>query len=266
MKIIISETQLRNIINEYRILDYKKAIESPETTSHKFNVDNLKYEVSIFHDSSKHEVGEYEIEFHVYGQKHNGERTKKDMNHLFNVIYTVIEIAEKVAKERKIRKLKFEGAEDEKDASSVFGSTIRAKLYQRIVNRRYPSEAIISSGRFTKIDMTKVFPELFTKERQTNMGKLIDLLVSISNRSEDENEVKSDIRRGANGPDENNQFTINTDAIVNNEYGTIYIEIFVNKPMKEYNVDITLYDQDDEQISESFGSFEELYNFIKDKF
>ena len=250
----------KNLLNEYQIQPYKRIVDQPDKVTIRFDTGGLRYEASLWHDSRKHDIGEYELEFNASGQKHAGERTKKDMTHLLNVIYTVIDAMESIVKERRIKKVKFEGAGDEEDTNKFWEPTLRAKLYQRMVDRRYPEDAITNVARFTKIDMTLVFPELFVNQEETNLNKLVDLLVQLSDASNPE-ETREGIMRGVNGIDENEDFGISTDWIENSERGTIYAEIGVSKAMRSYSVELTFYDTD-ENIWEEFKNFESLYNFV----
>lgn len=246
---------------EYQVLPYKRIADDSETVTILFNAGGLRYEASLFYDSRKHDIGEYELEFNASGQKHAGDRTKKDVSHLFNVIYTIIDAMEAVVKERKIKKIKFEGAGDEEDTNQFWEPTLRAKLYQRIVSRRYPEDAITNTARFTRIDMTKVFPELFANEEKTNMSKLVDLLVKISSASEPE-ETRNGIMRGVSGTDENNDFSVNTDWIDSNLHGTIYVDIGVSKVMKYYSVEMDFHDTD-EHVSQDFRNFDDILDFLE---
>jgi hypothetical protein len=250
----------KNLLNEYQVQPYKRIVDQPDKVTIRFDTGGLRYEASLWHDGRKHDIGEYELEFNAAGQKHAGERTKKDMTHLLNVIYTVIDAMESIVKERRIKKVKFEGAGDEEDTNKFWEPTLRAKLYQRMVDRRYPEDAITNVARFTKIDMTLVFPELFVNQEETNLNKLVDLLVQLSDASNPE-ETREGIMRGVNGIDENEDFGISTDWIENSERGTIYAEIGVSKAMRRYSVELTFYDTD-ENIWEEFKNFESLYNFV----
>jgi hypothetical protein len=250
----------KNLLMEYQVQPYKRIVDGSETVTIRFDSGGLRYEASLFHDDRKHDIGEYELEFNAAGQRHAGERTKKDITHLFNVIYTVIDAMETIVKERKIKKVKFEGAGDEEDTNQFWEPTLRAKLYQRIVDRRYPEDAVTHAARFTKVDMTKVFPELFANEEQTNVSKLVDLLVNISSAS-DPDETRNGIMRGVSGTHENDDFSISTDWIDSESFGTIYVEIGVNKAMRYYSIEMDFH-QDDKHVSNEFRNFDDLYDFL----
>lgn len=251
---------------EYQVLPYKRIVDNSSKVTIRFEAGGLRYEASLWHDDRKHDLGEYELEFNASGQKHAGDRTKKDMGHMFNVIYTVIDAMEAAVKERKIKKVKFEGAGDEEDTNKFWEPTLRAKLYWRIVNNRYPEEALFGSGRFIKIDMTKVFPDLFVSDEKTNADKIVDLLIQISDGSEETPEgLEESIRRGLSGTDANNAFYLSTDFIDSLDYGNIYIRISVFKETRDYSVAMDFYDTNEDE-EHDFRNFEELYNFLKNRF
>ena len=251
---------------EYQVLPYKRIADYDGKVTIRFDAGGLRYEASLWHNPNKHDVGEYELEFNTSGQKHAGDRTKKDMTHFFNVVYTVIDATEAIVKEKKIRKVKFEGAGDEEDTNMFWEPTLRAKVYWRIVTNRYPDEALFGSGRHIKIDMTKVFPELFVGQEKTNADKIVDLLIQISDGSEETPEgLEENIRRGLSGGDENTAFYLSTDFIDSLDYGNIYIRISVFKVTQSYSVEMDFYDTDEDE-EHDFRNFEELYNFLKYRF
>ena len=251
---------------EYQVLPYKRIADYDGKVTIRFDAGGLRYEASLWHNPNKHDVGEYELEFNTSGQKHAGDRTKKDMTHFFNVVYTVIDATEAIVKEKKIRKVKFEGAKDEEDTNKFWEPTLRAKVYWRIVTNRYPDEALFGSGRHIKIDMTKVFPELFVGQEKTNADKIVDLLIQISDGSEETPEgLEENIRRGLSGGDENTAFYLSTDFIDSLDYGNIYIRISVFKVTQSYSVEMDFYDTDEDE-EHDFRNFEELYNFLKYRF
>jgi hypothetical protein len=256
----------KNLLMEYQVLPYKRIADYDGKVTIRFDAGGLRYEASLWHNPNKHDVGEYELEFNASGQKHAGDRTKKDMSHFFNVVYTVIDAMEAIVKEKKIRKVKFEGAGDEEDTNMFWEPTLRAKVYWRIVTNRYPEEALFGSGRHIKIDMTKVFPELFVGQEKTNADKIVDLLMQISDGSEETPEgLEENIRRGLSGGDENTAFYLSTDFIDSLDYGNIYIRISVFKETQNYSIEMDFYDTDEDE-QHDFRNFEELYSFLKYRF
>jgi len=186
-------------------------------------------------------------------------RVGKDLEHLNSVLYTIADTVEKEVKEKNIKKIKIEGAGGEQDTGGFFDDTLRAKLYLRFLNRRYPNGAVETAGRFINIDMTKVFPDII-KDEKNKMDMIVDELVKIS----DADPNREGIMRGVDGADES-QFSISTDFIDSSKHGTIYVEIDVWDETGNYNIDWDIMDIGDEG-SKSFNSFEELLNFIKTKF
>jgi hypothetical protein len=222
-----------------------------------FNADGLRYSVVIEHNPAKSSFGEFEVSFSVDSQKHTSERQGRDLKHLNSVLYTVLEITEKTVKRYKIQKIKFEGAGDDKDTDMF--DTLRSRLYNRLVDNRYPSDAISKIGRYTYIDMSKVFPDEISSEN-IKLNSLIDLLLIIS----DEDPNKESIMRSVDGLNDDN-FNLSTDSILNSELGDIYIDISVSSLSKEYDVSYNIYDINEEE-SESFERFKDLYKFIEDRF
>jgi len=200
-------------------LDYKKTSVNKNDIRYNFEAEGLKYQAVIWHDTSKHRFGEYEASFDVETQEHAGERQGKDIKHFNNVIYTVSEIVEKEVKANKIKKIKIDGARDEKDSGdSYFQGSLRTKLYLRFLKNRYPSDAITTAGTYIYIDMTKVFPEIFDEEK-SSIDKLIDTLVQVSDGDPDRNYIM----RGVGGADEES-FSFESD-LTNKKYNELNLSI-----------------------------------------
>ncbi len=252
-------------INEFKIFKYKESYSTADQSIYYFKADDLNYEVDVWHDSRKHELGEYEAEFRVSGQKHAGHSTGKDLKHLNSVLYTVGEIVEIVVKEKKIKKVKLEGAGGERDkgGEGIFGAmnaTTRTKMYLRFLGQKYSKKAIKSVGRYIYVDMTIAYPELFTDEGKSKSDELLDLLNKISDGEPD----RAGIKRVFNGTDDDN-FSVDTDFVYNNKLGTIYFVIDVQKTYNEYSVEWDAYDADDSG-TEYFKNFDEIITFLKKKF
>ena len=92
------------VLAEYEIQDYKTTEYGKEDLRAYFNVGGLQYTVMLMHNNKTNKFGEYELSFKVKGQKHAGERQGKDIRHLNNVLYTVMDITEKWVKKYKIRR------------------------------------------------------------------------------------------------------------------------------------------------------------------
>ena len=267
---ILSSTKklslIESIITE-EIVQSKKVMDTGDNIKYRFDLNGIKYEVSIWHDSRSHDGGVYEVEFGVPEQEHAGHRVGKDLKHLNSVLQTVSDMVEREVKEKGIRGIKMEGAGGEQDIDGdtsfmgAFKPTVRAKLYNRFLSNRYGGDAVESVGRYINVDMTKVFPELFAGKEVSNADKLIDLLVKISDANPDE----AGIRRGLDGQDLDNAFSIDTDFIDSEEHGAIYFIIEVNDPMGLYEVRWEKLDTGDEH-EQDFNSFEEIYNYLSQTF
>jgi hypothetical protein len=248
-----------SLLNEIEKFPYKLNTNDPKRLRAKFDTDGLNYTVNMWHDENMHNFGEYELSFGVASQRHEGERQGRDIKHLNNVLYTVTDIAEELSKQFKIKKIKIDGASDEKDDGGMFADTLRGRIYTRFLKNRYPDDAVEPYGRFIYLDMTKVFPEII-KDEKGKADMLIDLLVGISDADPNE----EGIRRGLSGENDDN-FGVSTDFIQSSKYGTIFLGINVNGGWGEYSIEWDLLDQGDEGM-EDFDSFEGLINFIKTKF
>jgi len=269
-----------NILNEQRYLESKgfineELITEIETYPYKlntyndvngayndrfiaeFNADGLRYNAVLECKQGNSNFGEYEVSFSVDTQKHTSERQGRDLKHLNNVLYTVLEITEDLVKRYKIKKIKFEGAIDDKDDDSF--DTLRSRLYNRLVDREYPSEAIRKIGRYTYIDMSKVFPDIIESGNE-KADLLIDLLLDIS----DENKDEEYFRRTLSGLNDN-LFTLYPDTVENSELGLISFEIDVNVLWKEYSVKYEIGETGEEDRA-NFNNFNDLYDFIYDRF
>ena len=257
--------KLKDILLEFKIFKYKESYNDSERSVYSFDADGLKYEVEVWHDSRNHGLGEYEAEFRVAGQEHAGHSTGKDLKHLNSVLYTVGEIVEKIVKEKKIKKLKLEGAGGERDepGEGIFGAmnaTTRTKMYLRFLGNKYSKKAIKTIGRYIYVDMTLAYPELFADEGKSKTDELLDLLNKISDGEPD----REGIKRGFNGTDDDN-FSVDTDFVYNDKLGTIYFQIDAQKNYNEYSVTWDAYDAGDEG-SEYFKNFDEIIAFLEKKF
>jgi hypothetical protein len=194
-------------------------------------------------------------------QEYTADRTGLDLKHYNSVINTVTQIADETVKKYKIRQIKIEGARDEYDSNNYFNPTLRAKLYLRQILRIYPSDAVISFGKNIKIDMTKVYPELF--DDLTKLNTIINLIVQISDESDITNDFTetSDYIGGIN----DNDFDINHANVFNSKLGELSIAVVVDSKLKQYSIEWRSYDTDEEQ-SEYFNNFKSLVNYIKEMF
>ncbi len=247
MKIKITEQQYR-ILTEATIFDVKKYTDTKNLIEYRFNADGIKYFIRIFHYDYKHKNNVYEVEFGILNQETFGDRAGRDLYHLNSVLNTVLSVVEKEVKEKKIRYIKLEGAADEKDSGSAFNSTIRTKIYYRYLKNRYPDDALSLGGRFIMIDISKLYPELFTEESK------IEKIVKVLERIGDEEEM--DINNAVSGDD--NDFNIELELISSN-YGVVYFNITINVHYNHYAVET---DIDGDQNTEEFETFDDLYNYL----
>ena len=126
----------QDILLEYEIFNYKKR--SPERYEFEVPIDQktldrlkaqgvkistpkLRYFVTVNHNMSKHRFGQYEAEFGIEGQRHAGETINLGVKHLMSVIYTSLEVVDKMVEELKIANLKIDGAAGEKDDTGAWG-------------------------------------------------------------------------------------------------------------------------------------------------
>tara|TARA_R110000772_G_scaffold1210_2_gene4280 strand:+ start:12596 stop:13372 length:777 start_codon:yes stop_codon:yes gene_type:complete len=256
MKQMLSFKSFKNI-NEHVIFDYKEYSNSDDRIQYKFIADNLKYTVDIWHDRSKHEFGLYEVEFGFGEQKHEGDRAGKNLKHLNSVLNTVCEIIERVVKERKIKTIKIEGAGGDTDDRGMFDDNIRTKVYVRFISNRYGSDKVDSVARYIKLDMTKIFPEIFD-DKKGNKDLVLDELFRISDAS---NDTKG-IMRGVDGISDD-QFSVDTDFIENKKHGGIYFTINVWEEANEFSLSWELLDGDGSG-DEYFDDFDSLLKFLKE--
>ena len=243
------------VLTEYEIQDYKTTEYGKEDLRAYFNVGGLQYTVMLMHNNKTNKFGEYELSFKVKGQKHAGERQGKDIRHLNNVLYTVMDITEKWVKKYKIRKVKFQGAADEKDSGGFLDGTARTNIYARFLKNNYPNSgnAITVSASYINIDMTKIFPDLFEEGKA---DKIFYLLLELTDDDKDE------IWRTFNGSS-SDSFTVSGD-FYKKGFGYFELNIGVGG-FSGYSISWDIYDLGDEG-DEDFNSFNELYNFIKTKF
>ena len=254
MKAFIKTLLRESLISEYEVLPYKKDNRSSsDYIRYNFEAAGKKYFVTF----TVLNFSYYELEFGFEGQEHQGSRTKEGLKHLYNVMYTVDEITDMVVKEHKIRKIRIEGARDEKDSEGDFTDTLRTKVYVRHIKNRYPSEAVSVDGRLIVIDMTKVYPDLF---KGPNMiAQLSDTFAKVGDSSYDE----GSLMRNVSAHDENN-FMFDND-VMTNKYGYVYMTIGVSDERKSYDIDWEIHDNDASGMK-IFQNYEDLLNFIVNTF
>lgn len=240
------------------ILDYRLILDTKNEIKYRFISNNIKYFVTIYHDNRVHNFGEYEVEFGDINQKSPSDRTGLDISHLHNVLDTVCDIVENVVKKYKIPTIKLDGALDEKDDNTfLLGSNIRSKVYTRFLSRRYGSDSIYVTGRFIKVDMKKIFPDIFKNNELSKVDLIVNELVRISDEYPSEEEI-----RGCVDGSSDNHFNISTDSIINSKFGSLYVEISVWDDANEYSISWDKIDEGDEGF-EGFNNFDSLLQYLK---
>jgi hypothetical protein len=235
MKSLIKQLLRENLLLEGEILPYKEGYRNDDGTdlssiNYTFIANGIKYSVHIGNEG-KNRFGEFEASFSVPNQKHSAHRTSLDLKHLNNVLETVTAIIDEAVKKYKLRTIKIEGARDEYDADRFKGDTLRTKLYLRQVSRHYPKEAITKTLDWIYIDMTKVYPDLFSD--LVKMDTLLELLAQIS----DEYDFTDDLNNNMVSGENDDSFYIGGDYLVNSNLGQFTVEIQVQARMKEYSID-----------------------------
>ena len=263
MKKLIKKLIRENLLLEGEILPYKQVSRNDDGTDlssidYTFTTNGIRYEVHIGRNQ-KTRFGEFEASFSIPNQKHSADRTSLDLKHLNNVLETVTAIIDEAVKKYKLRTIKIEGARDEYDADRFKDDTLRTKLYLRQISKHYPKEAIKKSFDWIYVDMTKVYPDLFSETIKLNT--LIELLTQIS----DEYDITEDLNNNMFDGENDNLFDIGVDNLLNSKLGQISIEISVRALMKEYTIEWEI-DNTNENGFKSFDNFKSLVNYIKEIF
>lgn len=255
----IIHTPLLSIINE-EVLKYMKQYDHGDNMQYIFQGSGIRYTLRMWHDDHSHDMGVYEVEFSVAEQENSGHRTGKDLKHLNSILQTVTDIVEREAKSKGIKKIKMEGAIGEQNIESgkygFFATPLRAKLYLRYLNNRYPAEAVKDAGRYIHIDMTKVFPEDYKDSSKSD--QIIKLLVKLSDANDDE----AGIRRGLGGTDGDKDFMIDTDLIQSNRLGGVYMLITASEIYNEFSIEWKLLDSGESNTAD-FNDFKGLKDWLK---
>jgi hypothetical protein len=260
MKRLIKQLLRENLLLEGEILPYKQSYRNDDGTDlssmdYNFIANGIRYEVHIGRDR-KSRFGEFEASFSVPSQKHSADRTSLDLKHLNNVLETVTAIIDEAVQKYKLRTIKIEGARDEYDVDRFKGDTLRTKLYLRQISKHYPKEAITKSLDWIYVDMTKVYPDLFSD--LVKMDTLLELLAQIS----DEYDFTEDLNNNMVNGENDDSFYIGADYLVNSKLGQFTVEIQVQVHMKEYSIEWSI-DDTNENGYESFDNFNSLVNYIK---
>lgn len=257
----IIREELRKVLNEYEIFDYRKVKDEPNMIQYRFNTDGLEYMVNIWHNPEVHEQGTYELGFGFEGQEGDAARTGKNLEHMNSVLYTVDQIVDEVVKDRLIRKINFSGARGTGDSNVPFIDPLRLKAYLRFVKNKYPG-AKIDKDRFGQayIDMRTIYPEIF-KGKETPKELVVKELQRISDLNPDDWRIEGNILVNP----ETDSVGGEIDSIESSKYGDMRIAFDSNNAWKEHSLEWEIYDSGEEG-EEYFNSFDELLNFLKTKF
>jgi hypothetical protein len=263
MKGLIKKLIRENLLLEGEILPYRQASRNDNGTDlssidYTFIANEIKYSVHIGRDGTNG-FGEFEASFSIPNQKHSADRTSLDLKHLNNVLETVTAIIDEAAQKYKLRIIKIEGARDEYDADRFKDDTLRTKLYLRQISKHYPKEAITKTLDWIRVDMTKVYPDLFSD--LVKMDTLLELLAKIS----DEYDFTEDLNNNMVNGENDDSFYIGADYLVNSKLGQFTVEIEVRARMKEYSIEWGI-DDTNEKGLKYFDNFKSLVNYIKEIF
>lgn len=256
MKILITESQFKNLLLEYEIMPFQQTKEVENRIEYSFNIDDIEYVVTLLGTEDRQL---FELGFGVVGQDGEAYRTGKDVTHLNTVLYTVDAIVKEAVAKYRIKKIVFSGARGEGDSDYIFIDPIRMKIYFRFLTKKYPNVKYDKRrDGLIYVYMNSIYPEVFENNKDEK-EILLDLLSQINNDPNDDDywrwESTFDLdQRGHVGG--------YTDAIVNDEYGSVYIEIFFDYG---FNLEIQLYDTGDED-RQNFKRFGDMIDYLKDKF
>lgn len=255
MKIKITESQLRRlstILLEYEAYPYTEyGKNDSDRIQYTFKVDDMNYYVII----TKYHNNIYNLTFKVDDKPYSYE-TKKDFKHFNNVMYTVVDnILLDAVKKYGISKIKFSGEPNQDENLELLEPSIRFKSYMRYIKQNYPNVKITSSGvNSAIIDLESMLPEYFDKS-YSDKQKLINVLTSINSDNFDESwsdDINVDTNTG--------YITAYISDLNSDDYGYIEIDIYYDN---DYFLTLTT---EDDEINETFSSFDDLINFLEMKF
>jgi hypothetical protein len=161
MRIIITESQLNNLLLEYEVMPFQQTNEVGSRVDYNFHVGDIEYVVSLVGTEDKQL---YELGFGVVGQNEDSYRTGKDIRHLNTVLYTVDAIVKEAVAKYRIKTIVFSGARGEGDSHIPFFDPVRLKIYFRFLTQKYPN-AKYQKDRMGNlvVFMNSIYPEVFEK-------------------------------------------------------------------------------------------------------
>jgi hypothetical protein len=257
MRIVITESQFRNILLEYEILPFREVRSSDKGLEYSFDVGDIKYRVTFL----KSVNGDlYELGFGVVGQNTQAYRTRKDITHLNTVLNIVDAIVKDVVGKYGVKKIIFSGARGETDSDLPYIDPIRLNVYFRYVTRKYPNVKY-DKDRFGNmmIYMNSIYPELF-EDKMDRKEILLNLFMQINDASEDDDYWRFD--QLVNGVDDSGNLEGSVE-LLNSVYGYIEIEITY---YDGYELTIRMSDEGVEDEVHQFGTFEQMVEYLRERF
>lgn len=264
MKIILTESQLKNLLLEYEVAPFNylgsdKRDEYMSEESHKYSFESggIKYYV-YFHQKSGSRA--FEVSFDYEGGYKFLGRTHKDLKHFNNVLYTVLEIVKDAVAKFKMKMIEFEGSRGVNDR--LHDESLKSKVYRRLLYNIYPHDSIIERNNRTYVDMTIIYPELFNKMDKSAPDLFFDLIEKGTNSSLSKLDRKSAILYYINDKDFHIRITDNYELKLKNENIIEELDIYLDENddslliIKQYNADE---DVEGEEIYEHFKTPSELY-------
>ena len=258
-KALIESILSDRVLLEYEVQPYTLTTERGSRLDYSFNVGDIEYAVTLLGTEDKQV---YELGFGVAGENDSTYRTGKDVKHLNTVLYTVDAIVKEAVVKYRIKKIIFSGARGETDSNLPFIDPIRMKTYFRFLNNKYP-DANFDKDRFGNIEvyMKSIYPEVFDNNK--DMKEIMLDFLEVVNNDSDQNDYwiwdrafEIDEYGGLNG---------STDAIVNAEYGSVYLDLYYDEGYKTYSLELKFYDIDEEE-RKSFKKFDDVMQYLKQRF
>jgi GH24 family phage-related lysozyme (muramidase) len=253
-------------LNEYEVVDYKPAENNSEFLGrenfgdvYEFEVSGLEYIARVYYNRN-HSPGTKEIDFRLKETDSYSNRVNKGPGHLFSVVHTVLKIVDDVAKKDKVKRFLITGEGDNKDYGKE--KTSRADVYERIIKRIYPEEAISVYKNKILIDMTKVYPDII---KDDEMDRIIKMLTHNLLKISDENPDPYSISAGIDGSHSDSvlegKFPV---QILNSKFGKIELEFYVD--LEEAFCELEWRFENGESGNKEFNNADEMALFLERKF
>lgn len=264
MKIILTESQLNNLLLEYEVAPFKDITKSAhngplDRLDYRFELNGLIY-IVLFIKVKGRNAFEVSFSYNADSSIASGTRgiygANKDIKHLNSVLYTVMEIVKDAVKKYKIRMIEFEGGRER--GESFLQQTTRSRIYQRFIDNTFNRDAVTHKGNYSYIDMTKVYPEVFENEPMSKIDELFGILRQIIWPKEIEEEDEKESLNYVN----EKMFTIylNDVEMPDDEDVIEALEIHINDYEKEYWLQIEMVSgmHPELNVNINFPSYESL--------